>query len=323
MGADESATVLRAAVRKMIEEESERIVARLVADKLFDARQEIVDAVVSRLEQMPPEVRYFGGGSVAPQTTFNITDPSIPANGWYLPAAGKPTLSSLSVGNKLGLDTHKNTNFVSGDGSAGGSISIYSQITTYGNDLVLCPPGAADIHAGNVVGGTGKFFIDTDIRVSAWGNGVRGHGLQVQQSDGSSVMEFPTSGGIVEVGGVLRGANGANKDVVLRNGNAAGFLKWVSAANAQLASLDDTGILRTNAVVAFAQTVAIPAGGTLDIGVNFSNVAHFGIYFGSGAPTLSAAKGSLYMRSDGTGTGDRAYINSNGSTTWVAITTAA
>ena len=55
----------------------------------------------------------------------------------------------------------------------------------------------------------------------------------------------------------------------------------------------------------------------------FSSTSNYGIFFGSGAPTLSAAKGSLYLRSDGTTTNDRAYINTNGSTTWTALTTAA
>jgi hypothetical protein len=68
---------------------------------------------------------------------------------------------------------------------------------------------------------------------------------------------------------------------------------------------------------------AIPAGGTAGVGHMFSSTSNFGVFFGSGAPTLSAAKGSLYLRSDGTGTGDRAFINTNGTTTWTAITTAA
>jgi hypothetical protein len=54
-----------------------------------------------------------------------------------------------------------------------------------------------------------------------------------------------------------------------------------------------------------------------------TSTAGFGIYFGSGAPTVSAAKGSLYLRSDGTTTNDRAYINTDGATTWTALTTAA
>jgi hypothetical protein len=54
-----------------------------------------------------------------------------------------------------------------------------------------------------------------------------------------------------------------------------------------------------------------------------SSTAGLGIYVGSGVPTVSAAQGSLYLRTDGSSTSTRAYINTNGSTTWTAITTAA
>lgn len=63
------------------------------------------------------------------------------------------------------------------------------------------------------------------------------------------------------------------------------------------------------------------AGGSASILI--SNVTGFGIYAGTGAPTVSAAKGSLYLRRDGTGTNDRAYINTDGGTTWTAIVTVA
>ena len=68
---------------------------------------------------------------------------------------------------------------------------------------------------------------------------------------------------------------------------------------------------------------AIPAGGTQNVGLCLSSTASFGVFFGSGAPTLTAAKGSLYLRSDGSGTTDRAYINTDGSTAWTALTTVA
>jgi hypothetical protein len=38
---------------------------------------------------------------------------------------------------------------------------------------------------------------------------------------------------------------------------------------------------------------------------------------------LNAGKGSLYLRSDGSGTTDRAYINTDSGTTWTALTTVA
>jgi hypothetical protein len=84
-----------------------------------------------------------------------------------------------------------------------------------------------------------------------------------------------------------------------------------------------TGKTTSAASITARSGTAIPAGGTAGAGVMVSSTANFGMFFGSGAPTLSAAKGSLYLRSDGSGTGDRAYINTDGGTTWTALTTAA
>jgi hypothetical protein len=68
---------------------------------------------------------------------------------------------------------------------------------------------------------------------------------------------------------------------------------------------------------------AVPAGGTTGAGYKLSSTANLGVFFGSGAPTLSAAKGSLYLRTDGSTTNDRMYVNTNGTTTWTAVITAA
>ena len=51
-----------------------------------------------------------------------------------------------------------------------------------------------------------------------------------------------------------------------------------------------------------------------------SSTADFGIYVGSGAPSVTAAQGSLYLRTDGTTTNDRLYVR--GSAAWIAVTTA-
>jgi hypothetical protein len=51
-----------------------------------------------------------------------------------------------------------------------------------------------------------------------------------------------------------------------------------------------------------------------------SSTANFGIFVGSGAPTVTAAQGSLYLRTDGTTTNDRIYVR--GSAAWIAITAA-
>ena len=68
---------------------------------------------------------------------------------------------------------------------------------------------------------------------------------------------------------------------------------------------------------------AVPAGGTAGAGYKFSSTANLGVFFGSGAPSLAAAKGSLYLRTDGSATNNRMYVNTDGSTTWTAVITAA
>lgn len=70
---------------------------------------------------------------------------------------------------------------------------------------------------------------------------------------------------------------------------------------------------------------ATPSGGSVALALVFGSTSGFGIYIGSGAPTVSAAQGSLYLRSDGSGTTNRAYINNSAGsgTTWTALTTAA
>lgn len=72
-----------------------------------------------------------------------------------------------------------------------------------------------------------------------------------------------------------------------------------------------------------ASGTSIPAGGTAGLGYTLSSTANYGVFFGSGAPTLTAAQGSLYLRSDGSSTSTRMYVNSNGGTTWTNVVTAA
>jgi hypothetical protein len=83
------------------------------------------------------------------------------------------------------------------------------------------------------------------------------------------------------------------------------------------------GKVKSAASVLANSGTAIPAGGTAGAGLMVSSTANFGVFFGSGAPSLSAAKGSLYLRSDGSGIAGRIYVNTNGSTTWTAVATAA
>lgn len=110
-----------------------------------------------------------------------------------------------------------------------------------------------------------------------------------------------------------------------------------AGSNFIVARYDDAGVLLGTSIninrsdgnvkidegIQLLSTTAIPAGGSTGRGYRFSSTSNFGVFFGSGAPSLSAAQGSLYLRSDGNATNNRAYINTNGGTTWTAITTVA
>ena len=55
----------------------------------------------------------------------------------------------------------------------------------------------------------------------------------------------------------------------------------------------------------------------------FFPIAGIGFIVGSGAPTLQAGKGSLYINVAATTTTTRLYINTDGGTTWANFTASA
>jgi hypothetical protein len=64
-----------------------------------------------------------------------------------------------------------------------------------------------------------------------------------------------------------------------------------------------------------AQTgLAMPGGGTTSAGFRMTSTSNFGLFGGSGAPTLSAAQGSIYLQNDG-----YPWVNLNASTSWSPI----
>lgn len=74
-----------------------------------------------------------------------------------------------------------------------------------------------------------------------------------------------------------------------------------------------TSIALTGTATIYNAT-AIPAGGTIGTGYKFSSTSNFGVFFGSGVPSLSAAQGSLYLRSDGS-----PLYNTDGATNWATF----
>lgn len=121
----------------------------------------------------------------------------------------------------------------------------------------------------------------------------------------------------------MRVRNGAQNHMVFTDGTHVWGMNIDSSANLRLQSLTggSGNVVGPNYIV--DNVTAIPAGGTAGLGYMMSSTANFGIFFGSGVPTLSAAQGSLYLCSNGSSSTTRLYINTNGSTTWTAVNTVA
>jgi hypothetical protein len=79
--------------------------------------------------------------------------------------------------------------------------------------------------------------------------------------------------------------------------------------------------LGTTGLPTFKSGTAPAAGGTQF--VSCSSTAGLGFYFGTGDPTITAGKGSIYSRTDATTTTTRLWVNTDGGTTWTNTTTAA
>lgn len=91
-------------------------------------------------------------------------------------------------------------------------------------------------------------------------------------------------------------------------------------------TLSVTGATTMTAAVSTPSTVTGNNAGANTVGGNTTAAflmgsSNIGIYFGDGAPTITATKGSLYLNFTGSTTATRLYVN-NGTTNWVAITTA-
>jgi hypothetical protein len=121
--------------------------------------------------------------------------------------------------------------------------------------------------------------------------------------------------GLISATGNITGGNvlgGANVNATTHTGTTVSVSGNVTGGN-----------LLSAGTAAILSGTAIPAGGTAGAGYKMSSTANLGIFFGSGAPTLSAAQGSLYLRTDGSSTTTRMYINTNGATTWTNVVTSA
>jgi hypothetical protein len=109
-------------------------------------------------------------------------------------------------------------------------------------------------------------------------------------------------------------SSGAGSNLEIRRYNDAGTLLDVPVTINR-----STGAITSPSSLTVRSGTSIPAGGTAGAGVMLSSTSNFGVFFGSGVPTLTAAQGSIYLRSDGVNNNTRVYVNINGTTGWSAM----
>lgn len=184
-----------------------------------------------------------------------------------------------------------------------------SSALQWSTDLILTRSAAATLQIGAVTGSSAATAQTLQIQGST-GNAAAAATFTIAGSDQTGTT---TTGGTLK----LRGGNGTS---------AGGTVEiWTSATTTPAVALTIASTKAVSAVgsITAQSGTAIPAGGTAGAGLLVSATANFGIFFGSGVPTITAAQGSLYLRSDGSSTSTRLYVNTTGSTTWTNVTTAA
>ena len=267
--------------------------------------------------------------------TDAMTTPALgAATGTSLVLSGLATVNGAFT--SLGLDDNATAKALTLSGSGANSVTIANSATNptigtnagaislnpvaQGEVLRVTTGGASTVNYWSLSGATtgGRLTVlatgsDTNVGAS-WQTKGSGSHLFVTETGTSAQVEIRHTASADHYI-TLTGSNGGNPTI----GTSAGSLN-LSAAVVCASTLS----VSTNAfVTGYTQSnsaTATPAGGAVNTGY-FLGSAAIGIYFGSGAPTVSAAQGSLYIRTDG-GANTRLYSNNNGSTGWSAITSA-
>ena len=176
----------------------------------------------------------------------------------------------------------------------GAVVQVSSASPTLANSMWVCVPDNSTVTVGttNMVFGQMNRVIDlvtpsTDFVFATAG------GTQLKVSETASVVNYWNLTGSALGNPILCSALGSDTDISFQFNPKGG------------------GQMITTGPIRILSGTAIPAGGTLGYGFKFSSTTNFGLFFGSGTPTLIAARGSFYLNSTGA-----PYYNTDGATAW-------
>ena len=239
------------------------------------------------------------GNIVVTGSTFtgNVTAGNLLTGGLILATGNATSGNVLTSGIVSATSNITGGNLLSTTLSLSGN--ILSAINTTANVTTT-----ANISGGNLL--TGGF-------TSATGNVIGGNLRTTGQMSASGNV----TGGNVSTGGLIT----ATGNVTSGNVNTGGLI--TATGNVTGGNVLSGAVISAVGAATILSGTAIPVGGTAGAGYKMSSTANLGIFFGSGAPTLNAAQGSLYLRTDGSSTTTRMYINTDGASTWTNVVTSA
>ena len=238
--------------------------------------------------------------------TFAINGVGTSTTNFFHYTANQGTFAGTAPTNQYGFNSNSSIT------GATNNYGFFSSIAAAANRFNFYAAGTADNYfAGNV--GVGTAAPESRLHVRQDQDAATRSIIQNRNGTGTPISEITIITGARDLVdsryAYIQSFGGSTPVLTFGTGNGA--------TPTERLRIDAQGVITARI------GTAIPAGGTAGFGYCATSTANFGVFFGSGAPTLSAAKGSLYLRSDGSTTDDRMYVNTNGTTTWTACVTVA
>ncbi len=209
--------------------------------------------------------------------------------------------------------------------SSGTLIKTVSGSVTSGVDFSATTfSGNAFASPGFGIGNTGT-IVSGATAVSSGNislNGITSGSLGLQSNSTATLLTItqPVQIGVIGTTAGTLNLAGATSGSAQLSSSATGGTLQLGAGNL---TIDASGNLTTTGKSKIGSTTAPVSGGDSTNSYLYGSGSNFGIYFGAGAPTISAAQGSIYLNTTGSSTSTRLYVNTTGSTTWTNFTSAA
>lgn len=248
----------------------------------------------------------LGGGSSQVSTLTGDTGTATPSGGNIKIAGTANQITTAAAGSTVTISLPSS---ITTPGSLTATTSLSAGTTVTGGTGVTATTGNVSATAGQVNAGTtmtaGTGITATTGNIVATAGQVNA-GTTMTAGTGitATTGNIAASSGNVSASGTVTGGTG----ITATTGNVSATAGAVNAGTSMTASSGNITATSGNFVMT-DNTKAIQFGAIISI------VA------GTGAPSASLPKGSLYLRTDGSGVNDRAYIATDSAGTWTPIVT--